>query len=332
MQPDTLAVERIANLRGLEEIRAEWLALWSRVHDATPFQSPGWLIPWWEVWGQGELLALALRGSSRLVGLVPLYVHGENGMRKLLPVGIGVSDYLDPLLEPELAVRGMAAVLQALEQERDRFVWADIEQQRPGSPWLTAPLPNGWSRTAHACTPAPVLSLSPATISAHRRNRLRYYRRRADAFGGAHVRMAAASEIDVCLGDLDRLHAARWRARGEPGVLADAAVQTFHRRAASELRAQGCLRLYLLEIGGQVAAVFHAMADSERCYVYACGFDPAFASVSPGKLVIGQIVDDAVAAGYHELHFLRGQEDYKYEWGATDQALHGVRLQLGPPR
>ena len=74
------------------------------------------------------------------------------------------------------------------------------------------------------------------------------------------------------------------------------------------------------------------MADSERCYVYACGFDPAFASVSPGKLVIGQIVDDAVAAGYHELHFLRGQEDYKYEWGATDQALHGVRLQLGPPR
>ena len=252
MPPDTLAVERIVDLQGLEEIRTEWLELWRRVPDATPFQSPGWLIPWWEVWGQGELLAFAMRGASRLVGLVPLYVLTDNGTRKLLPVGIGVSDYLDPLLEPELAVRGMAAVLQALEQERDRFVWADIEQQRPGSPWLTAPLPNGWSRTAHACTPAPVLSLSPATISAHRRNRLRYYLRRADALGGAHVRIAEAGEIDARLGDLDRLHAARWRARGELGVLADAAVQTFHRRAASALHAQGCLRLYLLELGGQV--------------------------------------------------------------------------------
>ena len=330
MPPDSLTLERITDLEGLEKVHAEWMALWRRVPDATPFQSPGWLIPWWEVWGQGELMAFALRSGPCLVGFVAFYVLSENGTRKLLPLGIGVSDYLDPLLEPALAERGAAAVLQALALEKTKFAWVDIEQQRPGSPWLTAPLPNVWSRTIHASVPAPVLPLSPATISAHRRNRLRYYRRRADAFGGARIQIIEPGEIHAHMGELDRLHAARWRERGQPGVLADASVQAFHRLAAPALHAQGCLRLYVLELGEQVAAVFHTMADRERCYLYACGFDPAFASISPGKLVIGQIIDDAVAAGHRELHFLRGQEGYKYEWGATDRTIHGLRLHCGP--
>lgn len=331
MSPELPAVSRIATLAGLEALRPEWLALWRRVPDATPFQSPAWLIPWWQVFGQGELMTLALRQSGRLVGIVPLYVLHEADCRKLLPLGAGISDYLDPLLESEAVARGMNAVLLELAAVADRFDRCDLEQQRASGPWLAADIPPGWLHSTHNGTPAPVLELTGASISGHRRNRLGYYWRRAEAMGDARIGIAEATGLARGLAELHRLHAARWRQRGEPGVLADCRVRAFHELAAPALDAEGILRLYLLEAGGRLAAVFHTMADSARCHVYLCGFDPELALLSPGKLVLGRIIDDAVAQGLSELHLLRGQEGYKYDWGAHDRPLLGLSLAPNRP-
>ena len=220
----------------------------------------------------------------------------------------------------------MAAVVRELERASDRFDRVDLEQQREGSAWLTAAFPERWSRHAHDSTPAPVLTLPDTGLSGHRRNRLRYYRRRAEAIGGASVRVANGAELQRCLDELSRLHAARWQGRGEPGVLADPRVRRFHALAAPELLAQGSLRLYLLEVAERTAAVFHTMADRARCYVYLCGFDPELAQLSPGNLVIGQVIGEAAEAGIRHIHFLRGQEGYKYSWGAVDQPMTALRL------
>src|SRR5918997_5980520 len=82
-------------------LEPEWWDLWRRAPSATPFQSPAWLIPWWRHFHPGELFVVTVRCGGRLVGLAPFYI--ENGAlgRRLLPVGISLSDYLDILLDPD---------------------------------------------------------------------------------------------------------------------------------------------------------------------------------------------------------------------------------------
>jgi len=52
------------------------------------------------------------------------------------------------------------------------------------------------------------------------------------------------------------------------------------------------------------------------------GFDPKFASISPGTLLIGHAIEQAMADGSQAFDFLRGVERYKYLWGAHDTATY----------
>jgi CelD/BcsL family acetyltransferase involved in cellulose biosynthesis len=327
--PDDPEIEEISTAAGLEALRPEWLALWDRMPAATPFQSPAWLLPWWRRFGDGELLTLALRSRGELAGLVPLYVHFDGNLRKLLPLGVGVSDYLDPLLEGDHA----AAVLEHLRRRADRFDRLDLENLGPGSPLLEAAAP-GWRDQVRDGEPCPVLHLpdggSALRRAAPRLARTSYYFRRAERLGPASFEKAARDTLPEFVEALFALHAARWRERGQPGVLADAQVQALHREAAAALLELGWLRLHGLRIDGRLVAVLLGFADRFRLHFYISGFDPALPHPSLGSLMIGHAVESAAREGLREFHFLRGGEPYKYAWGAVDRPSWG--RQLAPAR
>ena len=187
----------------------------------------------------------------------------------------------------------------------------------PGSPLRHAHPPEGWTATWSENSPCPVLTLPgiPAPI----RRKLRMNRNRADRAGGWTVEHATPETLDHAIDSLIALHAARWALDGAPGVLHDPAIQAFHRRAMPALLHAGLLRLAVLRLAGQVAAVVMALLDAHRIHFYLSGYDPAHSFVSPGTLLIGAMLDHAIEEGRTEAHFLRGQEPYKYRWGATDR-------------
>ena len=51
------------------------------------------------------------------------------------------------------------------------------------------------------------------------------------------------------------------------------------------------------------------------------GVDPDARDLSPGVLMVYAYVARALAAGKRRLDFLRGDESYKYEWGAVDEPI-----------
>ena len=73
-----------------------------------------------------------------------------------------------------------------------------------------------------------------------------------------------------------------------------------------------------MRIGGRDAAVLYAFKAKDSTYYYIGGFDPDCAAVSPGSLIIAHAVEQAVAEGCRTFDFLKGQEPYKYRWGARD--------------
>ena len=136
---------------------------------------------------------------------------------------------------------------------------------------------------------------------------------------------ARAETLDVSLGTLIQLHQRRWVTQGETGVLGDAAVLAFWQDAAPGLMAAGLMRLQLLRVGGVVAAAILALLAPGRIFFYLSGYDVAQSFVSPGTLLLGAMLEEAIAEGRSEAHFLRGQESYKYAWGAVDRRNYSGR-------
>lgn len=285
----------------LAALSAEWQTLFAQ-SQATPFQSPAWLLAWWSVFGTGQpRVAIYRDAAGRLLGVLPLYVLPDEA--KLLPMGAGISDYLDVLLHPD-APPGTAERLLGEAMSRD------------GLPCHLIELPSrSVLRTSDAEPGAvcPVLTLATdlrSSIPARQHRKLRMSRHRAAEIGGAVIGHATFA-------DLTRLHGARWRARGEAGVLDAAAIRSFHAAAVPALLRAGLLRMQALRLSGRIAAVIYALIDhAGRIHFYLSGFDGDFARESPGTLLLGAMLEQAIAEGRREAHFLRGDEAYKIAWGA----------------
>jgi CelD/BcsL family acetyltransferase involved in cellulose biosynthesis len=54
---------------------------------------------------------------------------------------------------------------------------------------------------------------------------------------------------------------------------------------------------------------------------YNAGIDPDARELSPGVVLTGRYMRHAIETGKRRFDFLRGDEPYKYEWGATDEPI-----------
>jgi len=303
------AMEILTTTEQLEAARNDWLDLWRGAQDATPFQSPMWLLPWWRHFGSNDLNVITTRENGRLTSLAPLYVIREDGESLGMFLGTGISDYLDVL--------GGATLDLA---QIDCQMW-DLQQLRPSSPLLEMPLPDGWSDNIEEQDRCVLLSIENAgdalqnLLSTHARKKLRYYKRSlACTFEDAN-----AENLDAFLDALFQLHAARWQQRGMPGMLADDVIQHFHRDVARAMLDAGALRMFAMRSGDRMAAVFYGFAHGDAVAYYLSGYDPSLEKHSPGTVIVAHAIEQAVRDGATTFDFLRGAEDYKYAWGAKDR-------------
>lgn len=305
----------------LRRLLPEWWALWSRTVRATPFSSPAWLLPWWEAFHPGALFTAAVRRDGLLVGLAPFYIEDGALGRRLLPLGIGVTDDLDVLIDGAPVGEVGAAMVEAYGRRAVRWDSWSLEEMAPDALALQLPV-EALLEWEHHQSARPVLRLS-ASLAEWRSTRAgRRWRKswnRVARHDGVRVVAADAGTAPALFETLVSLHTRRWAASGEPGVLSDPAVLRFHRQAIPRLQAAGLLRLSALSIDGAVAAAYYGLAHGERSYGYLNGFDPSSGFDSPGTALLGRAIQGAISEGCREFDFLRGQEPYKYAWGAIDR-------------
>jgi CelD/BcsL family acetyltransferase involved in cellulose biosynthesis len=309
----------------LAALEPEWWQLWQRAPAATPFQSPGWLIPWWRAFKPGTLLTVAVRMGGRLVGLAPFYVEGSGQRARVLALGISISDYQDVLVEAGMHEPVLAAIANGYADAPEPWGEWEMTELAPGASALGIPVPAGCTESAGAAAVCPVLGgldaadAPESALPTGMRRKLRMLGHRIDRHGAAHILSARDRDPDWWLGELWRLHEARWRSVGQCGLLGDCRLRAFHREAMPELIARKLLRLHALVLGKAVVGIYYGFHHNRRAHAYLGGFDPSFSYYSPGTVLVGHAVGRAAAEGARELHFLRGGEAYKYAWGATDR-------------
>jgi CelD/BcsL family acetyltransferase involved in cellulose biosynthesis len=313
-------LELINSFDGLAALAGEWRELCDRSAPATVFQTPAWLLPWWKHLGGGEICSLALRAGGKLCALAPLFRHGMPGsaVRQISFIGVGITDYLDFIAEPDAARDFAAMVLEWFEAKSTAWDVINLEELRPGA----VALPFG---PATPCSICPVIEL-PESVGKweasldkiHRRNV-----RHARAHGGFRYEQCSNT---TAFADFVRLHELSWRDRNQEGVLNTPGLRAFYREAAEALAAAGWLRTHVLEHEGSIAGVILGMSYKNRGYAYLGGFDPALRKSSPGTVLMWDAITRAISEGLSEWDLLRGEEQYKYLWSPTNRKNVQIRI------
>jgi CelD/BcsL family acetyltransferase involved in cellulose biosynthesis len=322
-------IEVVTQPERLAAIEGAWRELFQQDLGATPFQSPDWLLPWAECFAaRGSLRVIVLWDGTRALLCLPLLLVERGGQRTLSWLGAGLSDYLDVLASPGAGSDALAAALavaRELATEADRIELADVPAN---SSLLSTRAPGLQVAPGSICPrlqPGGDLAAYERRLPAWLARNLQRSERRLRARGRTHWRSAESGGAPELLEAFFELHAARWQARGTPGVLDHSSVRAFHHRAAARLLARGLLALDVLFLGDRPVAAGYAFVRS-RAYLYLTGFDPSLQGVSLGSLVIWQAIRRALQERREAVDFLRGQEPYKYAWGATDTQTYQLVL------
>jgi len=301
----------------LQLIRPEWENLWREFPQASPFQSPAWVLSWAQVYAPDRCWAAALWRDGQLAAFVPAFVW--NGA--LLLAGTGPSDHASALfaLGTEGAAPDLLRVLaDSVAQPFDRI---DLQQLASSSPLLQIAVEKAVAASDPA-DPCLVLTLGGedgmANVPKKMRSNWRYAVRRLER-EGARIDLVRDEEAAAAVRELERLHSMRWEAEGKLGVLADELAVRHLRLAVPELARAGILRMHRLHREGEAIAILLAMRGARSTCYYLSGFEPRWARLSPGTVLVGAAIARAASEGCDEFDFLRGQEDYKYAWGATER-------------
>lgn len=115
-----------------------------------------------------------------------------------------------------------------------------------------------------------------------------------------------------------------WKAAAGSDIAAAADVARFYRALSRFLGRRGQAALYFLRSGAARVAMLLAVEDGHTLYALKIGYDPAFAAVGPGHLLVWMVAADAERRGVRIFDFVGYDDEWKRKW--TEAASERVTV------
>lgn len=316
-----MRLEILDNASLLDQLKPEWSAFASRLDRVTPFQLPAWLLTWWRHFGSGELHVMLFRHSGEIAAIIPCFCHEWNGRRQLTLLGSGISDYLDPLINPAHSAEVLLRLRTHLFEltKWDICDWQDLFD---GSPLLGLAAPRVPVHVrAIPDTPCSEIRIAGtfqefwAARSKDLRRNLRRYGRRARQEGAISFAVTSTPDPEL-LDALARLHSDRWQQRGEPGMLEANRSGAFVRDISREFASLGILRFFTLRYREEIVALSLGFLYRNTVYSYLSAFDPQYEILGFGRRLLYESLRYCYRNRRSVWNFCRGDEPYKFSFGA----------------
>jgi len=331
---------------GDDELVAAWDALADLDPHATVFQRPRWLRRWEAVLaGQRTMRTRAFRRDGALVGVLAetrelLRLPSGPGELIRLAGGDEVTDYLGPVCAPEDRAAVADAYLAALAADRawDEVSLSGLAADTDWTELLVAAAGRHGIAVVETTTEAvcPVVDLTGgldgylARLPGRLRQELvRKSRKLARDAGEFTVRVYAPG--DAAQGIEDFLAQVRRGDDEKTAFFRRPEMERWFRALAEEYGADGTLRVHRLDIGALNAAMTLSLVDAGtgtggRWGLYNSAFDASLAALAPGMVLIWELIEQAADEGCTTFDLLRGDEPYKYRFGAVDRELQMLTL------
>jgi CelD/BcsL family acetyltransferase involved in cellulose biosynthesis len=317
----------------------QWRELLARDPNRHVFATPEWNRVWWEEFGANkDLFLLTMERGEDVVALIPLYRKKEDDRRVLRFLGgIDLTDYLGPICaesDRDEVAETLVEWLMTTEIEWDEFdahnmpvplgfaeylvdradrrdVHFSLEQEETSAVLL---LPESWDSYLEQ-------------LKSKERHELKRKRRRIEReHPDVRIRRTTDETLEVDLKLFVEMHRG---AEGMKGHFMRPEIATFFERVAHAFAPIGWLRMDFLEIGDRAIASSFGFELDDSFYLYNSAYEPDFGRLSPGLVLVSELVKGAIASDTRVFDFLRGPERYKYQLGAQAVPLNNVRIERG---
>jgi CelD/BcsL family acetyltransferase involved in cellulose biosynthesis len=314
----------------------EWRELLARDPDRHIFATPEWNKVWWEEFGAGkDLFLLTMARSEDVVAIVPLYRKTENERRILRFIGgIDLTDYLGPICSIDDRDEVAATLVRWLadtDVEWDEFDAHNMPVPFGFAEFLVDHADRQGYRFSLEQEETAALLLLPddwdsylADLKGKERHELKRKRRRLEReHPDARVRRATEETLQADLKTFVEMHRG---AEGMKGHFMRPEIATFFERMADVFMPLRWLRVDLLEIGDRAVSSTFGFELDGTYYLYNSAFEPEAHRLSPGLVLVSELVRTSISQRLRVFDFLRGHERYKYQLGAEPVPLNNVRM------
>lgn len=326
------------DLNGFYELAREWDDLVLRTEKPLLFMRYVYQSTWWRYLGNDQLILVAIRtDEGKLVGLAPLYLKLDSaGQRQLTFVGcVDVSDYLDLLVDKdyvEAVHETLLDCLMGLETDWDKLYLCSLPQDSLTHSLLAeAAGRRGWRMEVRQQDVCPVITLPGswedylAGINKKQRHEIRRKMRKIETEAQTRWYVVDSSaEVEGAMDDFIRLHQ---KSTQDKEDFWSESLINFFKALATELTRCGWFKLYFIEVNGVQAAAMLCFDYHNEFLLYNSGYDPEqFAQLSPGNVLTAYTIQHAIELGRSRYDFLRGDEVYKFRFGAEPEPVYDLDI------
>ncbi|MGH3695534.1 MAG: GNAT family N-acetyltransferase [Pseudonocardiaceae bacterium] len=307
----------------------EWNELYARCSSATPFQSHAWLDSWWRSYGvSGRLRLVLVRKKGELVALAPFMLRYRGPYAVLSPIGHGVSDFTDILVDDSCATEAVRILCAALREE-PRWRVIDMHEVRPAAAAqrLFDHWPGGrWRFADSTCLQlaAKPLHLLLTELGGRTAGTLRRKLKKIDTQG---ISVSATPVVDVerAVAELLRLHERQWQGRDIDVEHLRPRFAEHLARAARVMVTSGQAELFQYRIGERLLACELVVIGHDFVGDYLRGVDPELRGlIDVTAMLIRHNLNVALRLDCSVYSMLRGVEPHKIR--LRPQAVHSQRL------
>lgn len=328
----------------LSDISAEtWNRLASSGISDTPFARHEYLSQWWHTrgggeWASAEMVLVSATEGQRHVGLAPLFKATHEGEERLFFIGsIEISDYLDLLVLHEDVRTFAGTLLRFLESTPalkglplDLFNIPDTSPTLPALREETARL--GWEYREEIFRPTPRIRLGAdfesylGSLDRKQRHEIRRKLRRASE-GPEPARFELLADPAALEDGIDAFLELMTHDPEKEKFLTP--VMREHMRSLMrEAWHGGYLWMAFLTVSGRKAAAALNFDYRNRLWGYNSAVNREFRELSPGWVLLAHQIQWACEHGRDVFDFMRGDEEYKYRFGA--EKAHVMRAVVTP--
>jgi CelD/BcsL family acetyltransferase involved in cellulose biosynthesis len=311
-----------------------------------PFLRYEYLHSWWSTLGGGEwpsgdlFVVLVSQDGGELLGIAPLFftTNRDNLPALMLLGSIEISDYLDFIVRTSALPEFSAALLDFLDSDQTP-AWQvldlyNLPDSSPSLPALQAAAEKrGWTFSQQQIQSCPSIPLPGdwelylSQIDKKQRHEVRRKMRRAEEFD-LPVRWYIVEDAAGLESEIDDFLALMAQDPEKERFLTPLMRKQFHTSMQAAFQA-GWLQLAFLEVGDQKAAGYLNFDYAGHIWVYNSGLNFSFRDLSPGWVLLGNLLKWANENQRQSFDFMRGDEDYKYRFGGVTRYV--VRAQIKRP-
>jgi len=336
----------IATIRSLPElisIEKEWNDLLTISASHVPFLRHEYMTAWWQglgggEWAHGELYIVTARNDdNQLIGIAPLFLtDNRQGEPALMLLGsIEISDYLDIIARPEDLPGFLDALLEHLTEDQvsapSLLDWYNLLETSPTLAVLQAAAEkHGWTYAQQPLQHCPYIPLPGdwekyiCGIDKKQRHEIRRKLRRSEEYY-LPVRWYFAQDENTIDQDIEAFLYLMACDPDKAKFLTPAMRAQMRSIIQAAFRA-GWLQLSFIEVNGEKAASYLNFDYMNHIWVYNSGLDFTFSELSLGWVLLGHLLEWANEHQRQYFDFMRGDEQYKYRFGAIDRLVMRATL------